>query len=557
MNINIKTLPKEVINLIAAGEVIDSLGAVVRELAENSIDAGANRIHISILPEIWQVRVTDNGHGMNLSDLKMAALPHTTSKINNVQDLGKITSLGFRGEALHSIATLANLEIISSVEEGYKIIYNSGGEVKEETNAAIAKGTIVTVSNLFKNWSGKRAGITSVNQQLKAIQNVIYQIAICYPHITWILTQNEKKWLNISPGKTAKEILIQIIKEINLTDLQSFTLPVTDQEENCEIQVVLGLPDRCHRHRPDWLKVAVNGRIIKSPELEQIIMTAFSRTLPRDRYPICVIHLQISPDQVDWTRQPSKSEIFLQNIFFWQEKITYAIHQTLNFNPESLSETMQNQRVGNILKVAEEKAGYNTKRNLPEVNNKKTEIGIVELKAVAQLHNTYIVAEHPKGIWLIEQHIAHERVLYEQLCERWQIVPLETAIILQNLTVNRVEQLERIGLEIDVFGFNLWAVRSIPAMLKNREDCADALLELSLGGDLQTAQVAIACRSAIRNGTLLTLPQMQTLISQWQSTQNPRTCPHGRPIFLSLEETSLSRFFRRHWVIGKSHGLSN
>ncbi|HEY9702777.1 MAG TPA: DNA mismatch repair endonuclease MutL, partial [Allocoleopsis sp.] len=501
MNIKIKTLPKEVINLIAAGEVIDSLGAVVRELAENSIDAGANRIHISILPEIWQVRVTDNGHGMNLSDLKMAALPHTTSKINNIQDLGKITSLGFRGEALHSIATLADLEIISSVDEGYKINYNSGGEVKKETNAAIAKGTIVTVSNLFKNWSGKRAGITSVNQQLKAVQNVIYQIALCHPHITWILTQNEKKWLNISPGKTAKDILIQIIKELNLTDLQSFTLPVTDQAEDCEIKVVLGLPDRCHRHRPDWLKVAVNGRIIKSPELEQIIITAFSRTLPRDRYPICLIHLQISAEQVDWTRQPSKSEIFLQNISFWQEKITYAIHQTLNFNPESLSETMHNQRVGNILKVAEEQAGYNTKRNLPEVNNKKTEIGLVELKAVAQLHNTYIVAEHPKGIWLIEQHIAHERVLYEQLCERWQIVPLETAIILQNLTPNRVEQLQRIGLEIDVFGFNLWAVRTIPAMLKNREDCTDALLELSLGGDLQTAQVAIACRSAIRNGT--------------------------------------------------------
>lgn len=557
MNIKIKTLPKEVINLIAAGEVIDSLAAVVRELAENSIDAGANRIHISILPESWLVRVTDNGHGMNLSDLKMAALPHTTSKINKVQDLGKITSLGFRGEALHSIATLADLEIISSVDEGYKISYNSGGEVKKETNAAIAKGTIVTVSNLFGNWSGKRAGITSVNQQLKAVQNVIYQIALCHPHITWILTQNEKKWLNISPGKTAKDILIQIIKEINLTDLQCFTLPVTEQEEDCQIKVVLGLPDRCHRHRPDWIKVAVNGRMIKSPELEQIIITAFSRTLPRDRYPICLIHLQISPEQIDWTRQPSKSEIFLQNLSFWQGKITEAIHQTLNFNPESLSETTHNQRVGNILKVAEEKAGYNSKRNLPEINNKKSEIGLVELKAIAQLHHTYIVAEHPKGIWLIEQHIAHERVLYEQLCDRWQIVPLETAIILQNLTPNRVEQLQRIGLEIDVFGVNLWAVRTIPAMLKHREDCTDALLELSLGGDLQTAQVAIACRSAIRNGTVLTLTQMQTLISQWQSTNNPRTCPHGRPIFLSLEESSLSRFFRRHWVIGKSHGLNN
>lgn len=155
----------------------------------------------------------------------------------------------------------------------------------------------------------------------------------------------------------------------------------------------------------------------------------------------------------------------------------------------------------------------------------------------------------------MEQHIAHERILYEQLCDRWQIIPMEPPIIFYQLSSVQVSQLQRIGLDIEPFGEQLWAIRSVPAMLQQRDDCADAILELSRGGDLQTAQVAVACRSAIRNGTPLSLEQMQQILDDWQRTRNPRTCPHGRPIYLSLEEPALARFFRRHWVIGKSHGI--
>jgi DNA mismatch repair protein MutL len=214
-----------------------------------------------------------------------------------------------------------------------------------------------------------------------------------------------------------------------------------------------------------------------------------------------------------------------------------------------------------LLKVSEEKGAYNVSRSiqpaLPGDKNtqKAAEIGLIELRAIAQVHNMYILAEHPTGMWLVEQHIAHERVLYEQLCDRWQLVPLEPPVILNYLKSAQVEQLQRLGLAIEPFGDQMWAVRSAPDLLTKREDCAAALLELSLGGDLQTAQVATACRSAIRNGTLLSLSEMQTLLDQWKSTRNPRTCPHGRPIYLSLEESALARFFRRHWVIGKSHGI--
>jgi DNA mismatch repair protein MutL len=165
------------------------------------------------------------------------------------------------------------------------------------------------------------------------------------------------------------------------------------------------------------------------------------------------------------------------------------------------------------------------------------------------------VAEHPNGLWLVEQHIAHERVLYEQLCQAWKLINIEPPILLQHLSPTQIEQLQHLGLQVDPFGLELSAVRTIPEMLAQREDCREALIELSLGKDLQAAQVATACRTAIRNGTPLSLREMQTLLEQWVRTRNPRTCPHGRPIFLRLDESSLSRFFRRHWVIGKSHGI--
>lgn len=167
----------------------------------------------------------------------------------------------------------------------------------------------------------------------------------------------------------------------------------------------------------------------------------------------------------------------------------------------------------------------------------------------------YILVEHSSGMWLVEQHIAHERVLYEELSDRWQLVPIEPPIALSQLSAAQIQQLERIGIPVEPFGDQLWAARTAPISLAQRQDCADALLELSLGGNLESALVATACRTAIRNGKPLSLSEMQNLVDQWQATRNPRTCPHGRPIYLSLEESSLSRFFRRHWVVGKSHGI--
>ena len=557
MGSTIQPLPIDVVHLIAAGEVIDSLAAVVRELVENSIDAGATRITVSLWADQWRVRVADNGAGMDLEALKQAALPHTTSKIHDRQDLWNIRSLGFRGEALHSLSQLSQFEILSrpaTATQGWRVSYRADGTATQVETAAIAPGTIVTVDQLFGNWSARRQGLPAIAQQIRAVQAMIQQIALSHPHITWQVQQNDREWFNLWAGETARKILPQILRGVQIGDLQETTIevPIPESGETSSLYVLAGLPDRCHRHRPDWVRVAINGRFVEVPELEQTILGAFRKTLPRDRHPVCLLHLQVPPAQIDWNRHPAKAEIYLHHLSHWQTHIVGAIDRVLRLKPESLSESLYSERVGKLLKTAESEGGYHVDR---EIQLSSDAAPLSSVRAIAQVHNRYILAEHPAGLWLVEQHIAHERVLYEQVCDRWQLIPLEPAIILNRLSTAQLEQLQRLGLDVEPFGEQIWAIRTAPALLAQRDDCAEALTELSLGGDLQSAQVATACRSAIRNGTPLSLTEMQTLLDQWQQTRHPRTCPHGRPIHLSLEETTLARFFRRHWVIGKSHGI--
>lgn len=572
----IQALPDEVIDLIAAGEVIDSLAAVVRELVENSLDAGANRITISLNPELWQVQVIDNGKGMSLEDLRICAQPHSTSKIHSRQDLWHITSLGFRGEALHSIAQVADLTICSRTKHqldpvGWKVTYQEG-KSNQESAIAIAPGTIVTVSNLFGKIPVRRRGLPPFPQQLKTIQKIIHQIALCHSQITWQIKHNNNFWFNLSPGTTARDVLPQFLRKISSSDLHYLKVetPTPAEEETnstqltinhqlSTIELVIGLPDRCHRHRPDWVKVSVNKRFVRSPELEQTILNSMAKTLPRDRFPVCLLHLHTCPSQIDWNRHPAKTEIYLHSLPYWQAEVSKAISQALKLNIAHLPDAVGDRRIGKILRVAEASGKYQIDRNLAGTLQDQIpsspQIDSLKLKAVAQVNKTYIVAEHSSGVWLVEQHIAHERVLYEQLQDCWELVPLATSIVLEHLKPRQLEQLQKLEFDIELFGENIWAVRNVPKILAARDDCADALIELSWGGDLRSAQVATACRSAIRNGTNLSLEEMQNLLDLWQATRNPHTCPHGRPIYLSLEESTLSRFFRRHWVIGKSHGI--
>jgi len=520
------------------------------------LDAGATRISVSLLPNLWQVQVSDNGKGMTLEDLRVCAAPHSTSKICTSEDLWNITSLGFRGEALHSISQVADLTICSRLSGeletvGWRVSYCKGKALEEEA-IAIAMGTIVTVTNLFSSLPVRRRGLPAVAQQLKAIQRLIQYIALSHPTITWQVKQNNQPWFHISPGVNSQHILPQFLRKITTNDMR-YLRDIVDGESSLEL--VLGLPDRAHRYKPDWVKVAVNGRVIRNQALEQTIVAGMGRTLPRDRFPVAFLHLHLNPNQIDWNRHPAKEEIYLHDLVDWQEKVSSAIEKCLRLSNDNLPLSYGDRRIKKVLKAAESSASYNFEEPTPLSDKLPEDISQIKLKAIAQVNQTYIIAEHAYGLWLIEQHIAHERILFEELQDQWEIVPLATPVILNNLRPAQVQQLERLELEIEPFGEEIWAIRNAPKILATRDDCQAALIELSWGGDLETAQVATACRSAIKNGTPLSKEKIQEIVDRWQVTRNPRTCPHGRPIYLSLEESTLARFFRRNWVIGKSHGI--
>lgn len=555
---DIQPLSTELVHRIAAGEVIDSPAAVVRELLDNAIDANATRIIVVLWPDDWRIQVSDNGWGLSWPDLQQAAAPHTTSKLLK-GDLCAIKTLGFRGEALHSLAQVGRLEICSrSADEGWRVTYDRQGQVAAVERVAIASGTIVTVDQLFHDWPARQQSLPSPTQQLRSIQAVIHAQALCHPQMTWQVYQGDRLWFSIAPGATVQDTVPQILGTIEPGDLRYLKVPLPGRAES--IEVVLGLPDRCHRQRPDWVRVAVNGRCVQVSgddtlstirPLEQVILSHFRQTLPRHRYPLCFVHLSVEPAQVDWNRHPAKTDIYLRNLEQWRQQVGLVIQEMLQI--PGGADRGHAQKVQQFVRVAEGKGVYQLQQAGAVAEQEGERLH--ELRAIAQLHQTYILAEHSSGMWLVEQHIAHERVLYEQLQRDWQVIPLTAPVMLSDLSDLQIEMLNQIGLDIELFGPRHWAVRSAPKLLALRSDCQDALLELSHCVELEPALVATACRSAIRNGTHLNLPDMQTLLDQWQRTQCPRTCPHGRPIYLSLEENSLARFFRRHWVIGKSHGI--
>ncbi len=551
----IQLLSPEIVNIIAAGEIIDSLASVVRELVDNCLDAKSTRINISLNTELWQVSVTDNGMGMSLQDLRNCARAHHTSKIYRLDDLCHINSLGFRGEALFSVANVGQLTIKSrhniDNSKGWCITYDLQGRPIHEKVVAIASGTTIIISDIFGNMPVRRKGLPTFKKQLKAIRNIIENASLCHPHVTWDAKLNGKPWLNISPGKTTQQIIPQLLNQISYNDLRFTSNEIqTPSCKNGNINIVIGLPDRCHRSCSDWVKVGINGRVIKSPQLEQSVIRSFGRCLPKGRFPICFLELYAPYEEVDWNRHPIKSEVYLHFIEFWEEQISTIIQQSLSLCASPSIVLGDSKKLHKLLKFSITGNDHSCANDINDINK----LDLLPLKAIGQVNKTYIVAEHSHGLWLVEQHIAHERILYEKLQDEWKLTKIKNPVVL-TLSNYQVKQLQNIGLELETFGEQMWIIRTVPQLLVDETDCSDILLELSLEKDLESAQVATACKSAIRNGVSLELRRMQEILDSWKNTRNPRTCPHGRPIYLPLDESVLSHFFRRHWVIGKSHGI--
>jgi DNA mismatch repair protein MutL len=534
---SIHPLSPELVRLIAAGEIIDSLVAVVRELVDNSLDAGAKRIAICIWPQRWTLQVSDDGLGMSPEDALVCALPHQTSKIQSVEDLWHVSTLGFRGEGLHALATVAELTLVTHSPKQSLASwqgYDHHGQVMEQKPQGAGFGTIVTVSNIFGQMPVRRRFLNLQKEVMAILQWIKYR-ALAHPHVTWQVSIGEnnstsalKPKLSLWPGSNAKDILLQLFPRLEPSDFaEGFTL--TPQEK---ITVTVGLPNRYSRPRPDWIIFTINGRCVEDKALLEGVNHIFRRTLPKGRYPLCVVNLELPAERVNWNVHPAKTTVQCQD----QPALIQQIQDTL---AQALVDTLPSQdsrlfRAAMKRALKEEGASYNTGR---------------KLKALAQIRNTYILAEHPEGLWLVEQHVAEERVLFELIQREWKLTELPTVVLVEDLTQRQQENLETLGIVLEPFGENVWAIRQAPVCLLERADVAEALRELSRCTDLDGACASLACRTAIRNGTPLDLSAMQNLLDRWINTQNPHTCPHGRPIYLPLAENDLARFFRRNWTL--------
>ncbi|MCF2972180.1 DNA mismatch repair endonuclease MutL [Synechococcus sp. Nb3U1] len=534
--LKIQPLTPERIAQMAAGEVIDSLAAALRELLENALDAQASRIQVELWLQRWQIRVGDNGEGIPASELEQVARRHTSSKLSH-------PSLGFRGEALHSLAQLGSLTIQTrhGVDpHGWRATYNRDGELLHQQPAATALGTVVTVTNLFGEWPLRRQELPQTRPILTLLQNV----ALAHPAVSWQVHQDRRLLLSLWPGKTLQDILLQLLPQLDPSDLRYLSI----QQQEADWEILLGLPDRLHRPRPDWIRLAVNGRFVQFPELQRVIQSVFHHTLPRHRHPLAVVHLRLPPEQVDWNRHPAKSELYVHELATRQEQLRHYLHSLLSPGSGQAS-----RRSVHLIRASEAKQTYRISPN--PAQNPSTQPALTgslpPLKALAQLHHIYILTEHPQGLWLVEQHLAHERVRYEQLQQHWQLVEPNFPLTLEGLSPQALQQLEHLGLEPEPFGPHIHVLRRIPLALlqEDPQGIQGSLLELSRCEDLPSAQVAVACRGALRNGIPLTLEQMQRLLDAWQRTLNPHTCPHGRPVYLALAETDLARYFRRRWSI--------
>ena len=548
----IRPLSKQTVNLMVAGEAIDSLAAVVRELVENALDAGANRISVQVWPQRWAVNVTDDGSGMSVTELRNAALPYCTSKLDVGEGaLNRVKTLGFRGEALHSLAQVSQLEIRTcprSTEGGsegdphdyrsWLALYDRDGIPTYLQPAPAAKGTSVSVRDLFVNWPTRRSALSGGKVELRRIADVLQSAALAHPNVTWSLQVDDKTTLELWPGDSAADLLPQIVRRLERSHLVSLSVDV--------LTVTFGLPDRYHRPRPDWVRIAVNGRFVHLPQMIHTIQAAFHRTLPRDRHPLCIVHLHLPPESVDWNRHPAKTELYVQDIDDYCDRLRSTIQTGLaNCAPSAYERSRQflSNRQGAV-KLSESSGEFGQ--------------GLESVRVLGQVQNTYILVETVQGVLLVEQHVAHERVQYEHLQQAWELVDMTEPFLLSGLSDCQIERLEELGLAPEEFGDSLWAFRKLPALLVTESDTAAALLDLACCSNMDLAKATLACRTAIKNGLELSKEEMERLVRQWQATHNPHTCPHGRPIYLALNESDLARFFRRSWTVcSKGWGSGN
>ncbi|NYT01381.1 MAG: DNA mismatch repair endonuclease MutL [Methanosarcinales archaeon] len=564
----IRLLDPETVQKIAAGEVIERPASVVKELAENSVDAGATRILIELQEGGKElIRVADDGCGMDREDLELAFLSHATSKISRVEDLDRVTTLGFRGEALASIASVSrSVEVYTRPRTSSRgtCLRMEDGRAVEVREAGCPAGTSIAVKGLFHNLPARHKHLQSARQETARRVGLVTEMAIINHRISFELFSGRRNVFRSSRSDSWEGCLVQVLG----LEVVKGMVPVFGRGEGVSFHGLVGDPSVA-RSAPDWIFLYVNGRPVSSRALVSSLREAYRTLLPGGRSPVAVISLQVDPSLVDVNVHPTKREVrFLQESLI-SELLIGSVSRALRSRFESkeprasaLPPDLKPPAPGSVQRTLSLDDG---RLSLDLAREPETTEQSPGLKIIGQLLDLYILAEDGGGLVLIDQHAAAERIRYEMLQRRFRertlaqelIAPLtvELSPREQVMLDSWREMLQEMGFDIQPFGGNTFTVRSLPATgcrLESPEAVHAVLVDLFNMGRVNPDSTSqdevlklLACRGSIKSGRHLSQKEMEGLFHDLMQCDSPRTCPHGRPTMIFIQSSELERMFGR------------
>ena len=585
----IKVMDELLSNKIAAGEVVEKVVSIVKELVENSIDAKATMIKVDLKEAgLREITVTDNGIGMDKNDAQLAFQRHATSKLYTDDDLFNINSLGFRGEALPSIAAVSDVVLKTCQDDVGTQIHIKGGKILENKPSEGRIGTQITVTNLFYNTPARLKHLSSPYAELANVTEYVNKMALSYPKVKFILTNDEKELLNTDGSGN----LLKVIKSIYGLDIAKKMLPIEISNDDYEVSGYISLPE-VNRSSRNHMTVLVNGRVIKNQYLNRIINDAYFSFKEDTRYPIVVIKITADPILVDVNIHPSKQDIKFSNFEDLKNMISEVINKTirskllipkievkeqptvkyenlsLNLERNSISEEpslLDKQKLTNLVNFNYEPNNELDNEEEPSYIEERPKETLPELYPIGLALGTYIVCENERGIYLIDQHAAQERINYEKNSyllahpNNDVISPLIPMIIeLPNnefiIAKEKLDIIKSYNIDIEEFGINSFRVISHPTWFPkgNEEKIVRRIIEeiVNKGKDFSLAKfnnslaALISCKMSVKANTRITKEAQEEIINELRNCNNPFNCPHGRPTIINFSTYEIEKMFKR------------
>ena len=569
----IKVLDKKIVSRIAAGEVVERPASVVKEMVENSLDAGSRQIAIEVRGGgISLIRITDDGVGIPPAELEAAFLRYATSKIVSLDDLESIASLGFRGEALPSIAAVAQVDVTTCATDQSAGSYLSlkEGVVANQGSEGRSPGTTITVRNLLRNVPARLKFLKSAATENGHITNVVTQYALAFPGVKFTLSIDDRTTLRTAGSGQ----LIDSVLEVYGSEIARNMLELNAGDGECEkeaatssplITGMVGSPSISRSSRA-YLSFFVNHRWISSRLLAWAVEEAYRGLLMTGKHPLVIINISLPAKEIDVNIHPTKSEIKFEN----ERMVFGAIQKAVRRALIELAPTPRIEKVATAYGAAPMPSrslrpvftSNPHLANLPPVAQTTPTFSLPALRLLGQLSGSYIIAEGPDGLYLVDQHAAHERILFEKITQQSSRQEVEVQGLLEPTTLEvnpkqdavlkaYYESLAEFGFSIEPFGDRAYFVRAVPALLHEKEwkevlkELVDFPSEEKKSHWAEKLAISIACHSAVRAGQVLSSDEMCELIRQLESVALPNTCPHGRPTMIHLSSGQLEREFGR------------